>query len=131
MTDITQIKPTTREVPLLHPGTMEEMGLVFILRSPHHPEVRAVEREWQNAQLRRRNLDITVEQFEASRVKTLTAHVEGWYWVEGSTNTIGGEQPDFTRAACSKLIRESAWVKDFLDGETNKTARFYEGSVPA
>lgn len=129
--DISQIKPASREVRLEHPATLDEMGLIFLLRSPHDPEVKKAEREWQNAQLRKRSLDITIESFEAAKVKILTAHVEGWRWAEGTTDSIGGDQPEFSREQCMKLIRENAWIRDFLDRETGNASRFYEGSDPA
>lgn len=128
MTDIAQIKPHNRRVPLLHPGTLEELGLAFFLKSPHHPDVKAAEREWQNARLKKRNLDITVEAFEAARVKVLTAHVEGWEWDPETDTTLNGERPDFSRGACMKLIRENDWIREFLDQETGNATRFYEGS---
>lgn len=125
--DLGDIKPGTREVAITHPATGEDLGLVFILRSSHHPDVIKVERDWQNSRLRKRNIDITVEQFEAIKIKTLAAHVESWRWDDPKLK-LNGEQPEYSVRACREMLRDHLWIREWLDRETGNASRFYEGS---
>ena len=122
--DILSIKASDREVELKHPVTEAGLGLHFSLRSPYSDEVKKAEREWLNARLAKKKQTITAEALEAAKEKQIMAAVSGWRWDKDAN--IGGEQPKFSPAALRELIREHAWIRQFLDEELGDTAGFFE-----
>lgn len=127
---ICDIKPKTIEVEVLHPYTREGLGWFLQLRSGHDPEVKKVTTDYQNAKLRHRDLDSTVEQFEALKRKLLAKHVCGWRWSEDTDFVITEElqRPEYSEEVLAFMLETLPWFVDFLDAESGKIGRFYKGS---
>lgn len=125
--DLMSINPNSRKVPLVHPATEEEVGLTFILRSRHSPEVQAAQRKAINARLAKKKANLTAEAAEAAQRNLILAAVEGWEFTKPDA-TINGERPEFSRKALKQLIDDGPrWIREFLDSELGDDAAFYDG----
>lgn len=126
--DLGAIKSQDREVVLLHPHTGEETGLTFHLRSPDSPEVKKVQREWQDRMLspKRRRKNISSAEAEAFQDSRIAAQVVGWKWTDEET-VFDGEQPEPSDATLRKWLKEYTWVRDFLVEETEDLTSFLTG----
>ena len=124
--DLNTIKTIDREVNLLHPKTGEELGLVFHLKAPDSDEVKTVDRNWQNKRLlpKNRKKAITSEELERVTDARIKAAVQGWTW-EDEELFIDGEQPEFSPAALSKMMKEHPWIREFLSDECEDITAFF------
>lgn len=129
MIELTDIRPTDREVELLHPGNKQPLGLIFQLRSPYSPEVKKVEREWLDFRLQRKaGEQPDSKAIDDLRTKQILAGVSGWRFKSPDSLKLWGEQPEFSESKLKKLIRSEGleWIRDFLDKETGNRASFFE-----
>lgn len=126
MKDLTSIAPKSRRVPLLHPSNEQEVGLTFLLRSPHSEEVQKAQRAFQNKRLSKRK-SMTAESFEAGRLQIIVAAVEGWEFTDTDL-TIHGEQPEYSTQALKDLLKDPAllWIREFLDRELGDEGSFFD-----
>ena len=124
--DLNTIKTIDRDVNLTHPKTGEELGLVFHLRAPDSEEVTDVNRAWQNKRLqpKNRNKAITSEELENVTDYRIKAAVMGWTWTDAEL-TLNGEQPEFSKQALHKMIKDYSWIRDFLAAECEDVTSFF------
>src|SRR5690625_2000630 len=125
--DISNIAPSEREVALQHPGTGDDLGMIWTLRSPHDPHVLDVQRKFQADRLKKRRADMSPDEFEALQIRTLVAHVYGWSFTDPNL-TLDGEQPIFSQNLCQQVLRKHVWIREWLNIETGNAADFYRGS---
>ena len=124
--DLNTIKTIGRDVNLTHPKTGEELGLVFHLLAPDHDDVKDVNRAWQNKRLqpKNRNKAITSEELETVTNNRIKAAVKGWTW-EDKDLTLDGEQPEFSKAALNKMLKDHTWIREFLSEECDDVTSFF------
>jgi len=124
--DLNTIKTIDRDVNLTHPKSGEELGLVFHLRAPDSTEVKDVSRAWQNKRLmpKNRNKAITSEELENVTNNRIKAAVKGWTW-EDEELTLNGEQPEFSKAALNTMLRDHAFIREFLSDECEDLTAFF------
>lgn len=113
--DLNDITPGTVELDILHPATFEPIGLKLTLRSPSHPEVKAlaqasVERE---RSLSRRGKHSTVAQQEREAVKINAACVIDLKW--SGEATLDGEKPDYSPEVVHKLMQRDFILKQVAE----------------
>lgn len=124
--DLNTIKTVDRDVNLVHPKTGEELGLVFHLRAPDTDEVKSVNRKWQNKRLqpKNRNKAITSEELENVSDNRIKAAVTGWKWTD-SELTLDGEQPEYSKQTLHAMLKDHAWIREFLSDECEDVTAFF------
>jgi hypothetical protein len=121
--DLLSIRPDSIEVPIVHPGTREPIGLVLKCVSLEDERVKSVERVMKNKALRGGRNSITAERMDENTRLLLAATVTGWDWPKELTL---GElvEPDCTPANVRKLL-DIAWVAKQLDDALGDDSAFF------
>jgi len=124
--DLNTIKTIDRDVNLTHPKTGEELGLVFHLRAPDSDVVKDVSRAWQNKRLmpKNRNKAITTEELENVTNNRIKAAVKSWNWEDKDLN-LDGKQPEYSKAALNSMLKNHAWIREFLSDECEDVTAFF------
>lgn len=121
--DLLSIRPDSIEVPIVHPGTREPIGLVLKCVSLDDDRVKAVERVMKNKALRGGRNSITAERMDENTKALLAATVLDWVWPESLT--LGElQRPDATQANIRKLM-DVAWVAKQLDDALGDDSAFF------
>jgi hypothetical protein len=125
--DLSTIVPTGRQFELLHPQTDEPTGIIFHLRSPDAPEVKKVQRDWQDRMLapKRRSKNVGAEDLEAFQKERIIAQVEGWEFTNSDFN-LGPDQ-EFTPKLLRSLLKKLPWLQTALTAETEDLSAFLTG----
>lgn len=125
--DISTLKPQNSFVPLEHPGTKEELGLIFEMRSRHSEEVQEVA-EKHRARLTNRHgkvREATPEESKAHNRQLILASVVGWEWKDPEL-TFDGAQPEYSRETLKSWLKEYDWMVEFFAGEFIDDGNFYK-----
>ena len=125
--DISTLKPRNTFVNLEHPGTNEELAIVFEMRSRHSEEVQAVVEKF-TARLTNRHgkrREATPEESKTHNRNLILAAVVGWEWLDDSLN-FGGEQPEYSRDVLKEWLKDYDWIAEFLAGEFIDDGNFYK-----
>ena len=123
MNDIADIKPSSRKCELVTP-TGEHTGIVFHLRSPDAPEIKAFERKIEDAVLRGRG-KLPARERRTFRSDRIIAGVEGWHFEDGAMEVFGETEPEFSEKILRKLLKLD-WIAKFLDTEMGDETVFFE-----
>lgn len=103
--ELNSVLPTAQKVAILHPGTGKETGLVFLMRPPQSPEVRAVVRAHRDKVLARKGKVSDADATEHGH-KLFAAAVMGWEWNDDATWL--GEKPEYTEAKLREVLTSEA-----------------------
>lgn len=125
--DISTLKPSNSFVPLVHPGTKEELGLVFEMRSRHADEVQEVVTKY-TEKLTNRNgkrREPTPEESKQHNRQLILASIVGWEWTDPEL-TFEGEQPKYSRETLSKWLKDYPWMLEFFAAEFIDDGNFYK-----
>lgn len=125
--DISTIKPRNTFVHLEHPGTKEELGLLFEMRSRHSDEVAEVT-EKHNAKMTNRHgkkREPTPEEAKAHNRNLILASIVGWEW-EDPELLFNGEQPEYSRETLKAWLKEHDWMTEFFAMEFVDDGNFYK-----
>lgn len=130
MANITDIKPNTTSVDIVHPGTGAKIGLTVEMVSLDDDRVKSVTRRVTDARLKKaaRGKNFTSEEIEENEINIIAAASVGWTWCEdddGEPGNIDGEQPKFSNAAVRSLLK-TAWVREQLNTALGDTERFFQ-----
>ena len=107
--DLNDITPGTVDLEIVHPATFEPIGLTLTLRSPSHPEVKALAQKSieKERALSRRGKASTVAQQEREAVKINAACVVDIKW--SGDASLEGKQPDYSPEVVEQLL-----ARDFI-----------------
>lgn len=126
------VKTTTREVEFTLPGHKDGdpgTGLFITLRSESSPQVQAASKKMQAIMLEEKQKGKkgdearAIEWFKDNRIP---AHVAGWRW-EGS-NTINGEQPEYSEQRLKQILKAeddfAYFLRSFIESQIADVADF-------
>lgn len=125
--DISTLKPRNTFVNLEHPGTKEELPLLFEMRSRHSEEVQEVV-EKNNARLTNRHgkrREPTPEEAKAHNRNLILAAIVGWEWQDDNLS-FNGEQPPYSRDTLKSWLKEYDWMTEFFAQEFIDDGNFYK-----
>lgn len=125
--DISTLKPRNTFVHLEHPGTKEELGLVFEMRSRHSDEVQEVIQKHNDRLTNRhgKRRDATPEESKAHTRKLIIASVVDWEWKDPEL-TFDGEQPEYSTETLSAWLKGYDWLVEFFSAEFLDDGNFYK-----
>ena len=126
--DISSLTPRNAFVNLEHPGTGEELGLVFEMRSRHSDEVQKVSRDfdakYQNK--RGRGKEPSLLDKRAHSRDLILASVVDWKWTVPITElNFGDEQPAYSKETLKKWLKDYPWMVEFFSREFLEDENFF------
>jgi len=129
MMDISTLTPRNAFVNLEHPGTGEELGLVFETRSRHSDEVQKVTRDYdaRNQPKRGRGKEPSLLEKRAHSRDLILASVVGWKWTDPKL-VFDGEQPAYTYETLKKWLKDYPWMVEFFSRAFLEDENFFENS---
>lgn len=130
--DIAVIKPVSEGLPveILHPATGEPLGVSVKVRSAEEKIVKDVARAYIDKQqkLKLRGKDLTVDDYQMWRIKTLQAVIINWTWAKDTS--WNGKKPDPDLDILTELVENATWFAEQIeDVAKDSTAFFIDSKV--
>jgi hypothetical protein len=130
--DIAVIKPVSEGLPveILHPATGEPLGVSVKVRSAEEKIVKDVARAYIDKQqkLKLRGKDLTVDDYQMWRIKTLQAVIINWTWAKDTS--WNGKKPDPDLDILTELVENATWFAEQIeDLAKDSTAFFIDSKV--
>jgi hypothetical protein len=122
--DISNIQATNHKVALRHPGTGEDLGLVFEMRSRHSKEVKRVNERFEQKHTGRRAKEPSPAEKRQHSKELIVASVAGWEWTDPDL-VFEGEQPEYSADVLKKWLKDYPWMLEFFSEEFIDDANFF------
>ena len=123
--DLKDIKPTERQISILHPGTGEDLGITVTVLSINDPEMVKIKRRIQDQRLtlERKGKGFKSDDIEENRDMLTFSAMKGWKWA-GKT-TFNGDKPEFNRKNVYTVFKELTWFRDQIEEEISDESAFF------
>ena len=122
--DLGNLKPQNSFINLRHPGTDEELGLVFEMRPRYSDEVQAVNDKFEAQFDKKRGKKPSRAEMRRHSVSIILASVCGWEWQDDEL-TFNGEQPEYSRDTLKAWLKEYPWMLEFFSTEFADDSNFF------
>jgi hypothetical protein len=149
MPELANIKPAETILVIVHPRTLEMIGIKVPLLSLDDETLKAVKKKIQNqaSVLSRRGKSFDADQIEANHNLICFTAMTGWDWSgvevvdeperrEGETiipakthlepTLFHGEKPAFNQTMVYKVFDELPWFRDQISEKIGDTASFFQ-----
>lgn len=125
--DIQSIRPKTKDLNVLHPGTGQETGFILELVYPGHPRMIAAETQ-HGKRIRKHNGDMDIAAQRKLLIAMNAAAVENWRFENGAT--LGGDTPAFDRNRLTELLEDPdfQWLREQINAAYEERADFFPAS---
>lgn len=128
--DISVIKPVSEGLPveIIHPASGEPLGITVRVRSSEEKSVKDVARAFLDKQtkLKARGKDLTTDDYELWRIKTLQAVIIKWEWAK-DTNW-NGKKPDPDLDILTEIVHTATWFAEQIEDVAKDTSAFFLSS---
>ncbi len=128
--DISVIKPVSEGLPveIVHPATGEPLGITVRVRSSEEKVVKDVARQFLDKQtkLKARGKDLTTDDYELWRIKTLQTSIISWTW--GKDVSWNGKKPDPDIEFLTELVQTATWFAEQIEDVARDTSAFFLNS---
>ena len=128
--DISVIKPVSEGLPveIVHPATGEPLGITVRVRSSEEKVVKDVARAFLDKQtkLKARGKDLTTDDYEMWRIKTLQAAIISWTW--GKDTSWNGKKPEPDLEFLTELVHSATWFAEQIEDVAKDTSAFFLNS---
>ena len=125
--DIAVIKPVSEGLPveILHPATGEPLGVSVKVRSAEEKIVKDVARAYIDKQqkLKLRGKDLTVDDYQMWRIKTLQAVIINWTWAKDTS--WNGKKPDPDLEMLTELVENATWFAEQIEDVAKDSTAFF------
>jgi len=126
MTDLSQFSDLTKaqeegiDVPILHPKTGDEMGIVVRVAGPDSARQRKARAAVNNERLsKQRNKKPTVADLESDAIKVTAASVISWKGIEEN-----GKAVDYSTEAAEDIFKRHPWLYEQVASAVGDRAVF-------
>lgn len=126
--DLNSLLPVERIIPILNPGTREELGVYVTVVSLQDERMKEVKRRIQNEKLRleSRGKTMKADDIEENGYELVFAAMVGWEWK--NEITFDGEKPAFNKANVFKVLKKFPWFFDQLQEAISDESGFFQTS---
>lgn len=128
--DISVIKPVSEGLPveIVHPATGEPLGITVRVRSSEEKMVKDVARQFLDKQtkLKARGKDLSTDDYELWRIKTLQASIISWTW--GKDTSWNGKKPEPDVEFLTELVQTATWFAEQIEDVARDTSAFFLNS---
>ena len=124
--DISQLKPKTRVVQILHPATGDELGISVEVMSFGDPRLKRIIRQINDQKQEReaRRKIMRTEDMESNSVRLVANAIVGWDWSKSSFG-FKGERPAFSLKKAIEVLSELDWFYTQLNEEIANEKAFF------
>lgn len=131
--EIGELKPQTRELEILHPGTNENLGVRLTILSMDDPKMKRVKRSLvdDRLNLEQKGKHLKAEGIDENLQTILLAAILGWVWynpIEGDESKHpkleGDREPEFCPRNVKKLL-DHEWFRDQVNAAISDRSAFY------
>lgn len=124
--DLSSLKPTERQVEILHPGTDEELGIRITLVSINDERLKKAKRRIQDEKLRLevRGKNFKSEDIEENAIELDFAAMTGWEWYGKDVN-FNGSKPEFNRANVKAVFESLPWFQRQVEEAISDEKAFF------
>lgn len=124
--DISQLKPKTRVVQILHPRTGDELGISVEVMSFGDPRLKRIIRQINDQKQEReaRRKILKTEELESNSVRLVANAIVGWDWSKSKFG-FKGELPAFSPAKAVEVLSELDWFFTQLNEEIGNDKAFF------
>lgn len=128
--EITQIKPLTVDVVILHPANNKPVGLTITVKAMEDDGVKQVQRRIADRRLKlgAKGQNFKAEDLEENAIVLIVAAAISWDWTEDADGEIGsfnGEQLDFNGVNVRKVLVVD-WIRSQVEDVLGDTSRFFQ-----
>lgn len=141
MSDLANIKPTSRTIEIRHPGTGRPLGVRVPLVSLDDERLTKLKRSITDKRmhLEARGKTFKAEDIEANRLSIIMTAMTGWEWYnptgkEGDEGydpeeqaTFNGEIPEYKPSNVRAVLTELTWFGDQINEALGETESFFKG----
>ena len=128
--DISVIKPVSEGLPveIVHPATSEPLGITVRVRSSEEKVVKDVARQFLDKQtkLKARGKDLSTDDYELWRIKTLQTSIISWTW--GKDVSWNGKKPEPDVEFLTELVQTATWFAEQIEDVARDTSAFFLNS---
>lgn len=123
--DISEIKPTEREIEIMFPNG-DPSGIMVTIMSPDDARMKTIIRRVtdKNLELKRKNKTPSAVEIEENETALVGATIVDWNWSK-SDLTLDGKKPDCTPVNVRKVVSTVPWFKAQLAEELGDTKSFF------
>lgn len=123
--DFTQAQEDGIAVDIVHPKTMEPIGLKIWVAGPDSERQRKARRAVINERLQMRNQKVTAEILEVENISTLARATFKWEF--GPDVTIDGKRPEWSAKECERLFTRFPFMFEQVNAAAGDRAGFIKG----
>lgn len=141
MSDLANIKPVSRAVEIIHPGTGRKLGVRVNIVSLDDERLSKVRRSITDKRLHleARGKTFKSTEIEDNRLTIISTAITGWEWYnptgeagdEGfdfdAMPTFNDETPDFKPVNVRSVLSELSWFADQINEALGETESFFAG----
>lgn len=128
MSNIFDIKPTTRKIDILHPETEEPVGIKVTVRSGDDEAMKGIQRRITNRalELRKRNKTFSADEIEDNQINLVAAAIVDWDWTDSDMRFPDGSIPDFNARNVREVLENLPWFRSQIDEAIGEEKAFYK-----
>lgn len=126
--DLKDIKPTGRDIEILHPATEEKVGVTVSVLSIADPAMEKIKRKIQDERIRleSKGKSFKSDEIESNRSILTFGAMTGWKWTKGMK--FGGEVPEFNRKNVLAVFKEIPWFRTQVEEAISDESAFFTTS---
>lgn len=116
---LSQAQEDGQDVPILHPKTGDELGIVIRVAGPDSDRLRKARAAVVNERLSRKRVKLSAAEIEAEGLSLLAAAVISWTGV-----VIDGKEIECTKSNAEAVLKRFPFIREQLDAVVGDRAGF-------